>query len=453
MRKRMHDIRAVILLLLGLYSPALAQTNGYIGIYADAAGTAPCLNVLPYTAAVLHVIATCEGLTASGITGAEFRIEVSNPAGWWFTYNTPSPATVLGNPLDTSPGPGDISGVNIGFTACQTPTNGKVALGTISVFNSNGSATNLLVKRHNTPRNPDYSCALFTRCDSPVYSKQCMTAMAAGVCSTLTAPTKAVIASAEEPVFTLLVNGIASPPPTGDGFTESLSLEPSALYVNGYRVQGMTVDCVFDGQHFAVGGVDIALQVVEQPPSAEMLAAIYGNVPSVSARITDGLTIAAAVEVFEAERLALLGQAALAIDANDFDGARAVLESSPLVASVVVNEARKTVRIRYHGMSSDSAIEPGYYRGTPDVTAPEAQDIGAVARKYMASIRRGLHSNTPGGMLLLLWRGVVSKYSGPVRDQAQAQIDHILAGGSVATAPQGPLTTDQLQGFVQDVGN
>ena len=72
---------------------ALAQ-NGYVGIYADPSGSTACTNVPPGSGTVLYVLATVEGPTASGITGAEFRIEISNPAGWFFSYNAPTGARV-----------------------------------------------------------------------------------------------------------------------------------------------------------------------------------------------------------------------------------------------------------------------------------------------------------------------------------------------------------------------
>src|SRR5262245_24546564 len=73
-----------------LASESLAQTNdGYIGIYADAAGTLPCTTVPPLSGTTLYVIAKLEGASAGGISGAEFRIEVENPSGWQFSYTSP----------------------------------------------------------------------------------------------------------------------------------------------------------------------------------------------------------------------------------------------------------------------------------------------------------------------------------------------------------------------------
>jgi len=47
--------------------------DGYIGIYADAAGTLPCMAVPPLSGTTLYVMAKLEGASAAGISGAEFR--------------------------------------------------------------------------------------------------------------------------------------------------------------------------------------------------------------------------------------------------------------------------------------------------------------------------------------------------------------------------------------------
>jgi hypothetical protein len=76
-------------------SSALAQTgDGYVGIYRDSLGTQACASVPPYTGATLYVIAKTAGLSADGITGAEFRIELSSPSDWYVSYASPATATI-----------------------------------------------------------------------------------------------------------------------------------------------------------------------------------------------------------------------------------------------------------------------------------------------------------------------------------------------------------------------
>jgi hypothetical protein len=117
-----------ILLAASIIASHLLATNaahsddGFVGIYADAQGT-PCTMVPQGSGTTLYVLAKVAGATASGITGAEFRIEVSNPAGWFLSYSPPtSGTTVLGQVLDLEPGnPDDGSGVNIAFSNCNSP--------------------------------------------------------------------------------------------------------------------------------------------------------------------------------------------------------------------------------------------------------------------------------------------------------------------------------------------
>src|SRR5262245_21563113 len=156
---------------------ALADTvttdTSFIGVFADAAGTMPCLDVPRGESREFPVLAVLSGVGAAGFAGVEFRIEVSNPAGYQFLYNPPPEAVaVIGNPLDLTPqDPFDKTGTNIAFQGCRQP--GPVPLGSISVVNLQGGPTQILVKRLSIPLNPAFNCALFNKCDSPVFTKVC----------------------------------------------------------------------------------------------------------------------------------------------------------------------------------------------------------------------------------------------------------------------------------------
>lgn len=190
--------------------------NGYVGIYSDPQGQSPCASVPPGSGVQLYVIANLEGPTESGIAGAEFRIEVTNPTGWFLSF-TPSGSgtTALGQALDTNPASAnDGSGVNIAFPTCQTGSNGRVSLGTIAIYNMYGAPTQLMVKRHSSPSNGSFICPLFVRCDEPVYSKVCMTA---GNDSSCTLGKVAVVATSDPSYFTTGLNGLASVDPADQG--------------------------------------------------------------------------------------------------------------------------------------------------------------------------------------------------------------------------------------------
>ena len=191
---------------------ALAQTgDGYVGIYRDSLGSMACASVPPYTGATLYVIGRTAGQSANGITGAEFRIEVTSPSGWYISYNPPAGANIVsGNPIDTDPDPNAGGGMNLGFPSCQVPDgNGRVKLGTLSVFNAGGSPTNLLVRRHSRPSNADFACPLFVECDDPYYRKVCMTPAPPDSCTLGTQ--KASVTSTDDPaVFTASLNEVGS---------------------------------------------------------------------------------------------------------------------------------------------------------------------------------------------------------------------------------------------------
>jgi hypothetical protein len=87
--------------MMGFGASTYAQSsNGYVGIYRDSSGTVAYHDFTVYRVQPLYVIAKTAGITDAGLTGAEFRIEVTNPSGWYFNYSGPSGANVvLGNLL------------------------------------------------------------------------------------------------------------------------------------------------------------------------------------------------------------------------------------------------------------------------------------------------------------------------------------------------------------------
>lgn len=170
-RFAVHAMVTLIALCVASSTHVAAQTNdGYVGVFGDAAGTIQCMAAPPFVPTTLYVVAKTSGATANGITGAEFRIEFSNPIGYYLNYTAPNGSLALGDPLSTT-------GFNLSFSTCQTPVDGIVLLGTISVFNAgSGGQSDLIVKRRNPPTNQSYECALLVQCDDPVFTKTCNTA-------------------------------------------------------------------------------------------------------------------------------------------------------------------------------------------------------------------------------------------------------------------------------------
>lgn len=166
-----------------LATPALAQSqypnNGYIGVFGDPAGTNCCVTMPPNAATTLHVLAVTGGESSGGITGAEFRVEISPPAPGAFLIWTSSPNSnlTIGNPIDNSSSTPDNSGVNIAFPSCQKQAGAAgdhIALGTITAFGVTGEHE-LLVKMHNNPSNPNMRAPLVVLCDAPNYTSVALT--------------------------------------------------------------------------------------------------------------------------------------------------------------------------------------------------------------------------------------------------------------------------------------
>jgi FlgD Ig-like domain len=158
-------------------SPAtlgIPPDNSRIAVFADPAGTQTCATIPVGSNGTLYLFADLAGETADGFTGAEFRVQVTHPEGYFLIFNPPSAAVIaIGNVFDTTPEmPADGSGINIAFQSCQTGL--RVPMGTITVINAGGGATDMLVQRRTPPTNWEWPCPLFTRCDAPQFSKSCM---------------------------------------------------------------------------------------------------------------------------------------------------------------------------------------------------------------------------------------------------------------------------------------
>lgn len=138
--------------------------DGYIGIYADSAGTVSCTTVEQF--ATLYVIAKVSGATGSGIQAADFRITVENPGGWRFHWN---PAQVrVGDPMDLGAGPHDSTpGIRLAWNSCLVPVADQVCLGTIHVVRAaTAEPTRLFVRGHDAPRTPSSLRALLQGCSA-----------------------------------------------------------------------------------------------------------------------------------------------------------------------------------------------------------------------------------------------------------------------------------------------
>ena len=135
--------------------------SGFVGIYADAAGTQPCATVPLGKVDTLYVIATTGFETQSGLSAASFRIQVTNPTGYHFAYLNPDAPInpIVGQPFDLTPeDPYDNRGFILWFRECQTLTHragDRIPFGRVLVANLSGGPTELRIERFSfIDRNP-----------------------------------------------------------------------------------------------------------------------------------------------------------------------------------------------------------------------------------------------------------------------------------------------------------
>jgi hypothetical protein len=185
--KRTLLTAGIIALLTSTAAFGQYPANGYIGVYDDAAGTDCCIDALLFTPKTAYVIANLAGETAGGLTGVEFRLELSaDPTGHYIISFAASPtaAAVVGtNLIDITPGStsDDPKGLNIAWGTCQNSDPsagaGRVLLGTLSIIQTNAAAPPLtILSKRRSPANAiAYDCPLIVLCDDPNFTIWCLT--------------------------------------------------------------------------------------------------------------------------------------------------------------------------------------------------------------------------------------------------------------------------------------
>ncbi len=160
--------RAITAWVLALGVAAGTAQASSIGVFTADNGTDCDADVVPFAPFFTYIGAVLGGdAAASGISGAEFRVDGYDAA--WFNTSTPNAASnlALANPIT--------GGGNIAFPTCQTGTGGFVLLYTVqSLAFTTVTPHTLHVGKHTTPSNVNFECPLVTICDSPTFTKICV---------------------------------------------------------------------------------------------------------------------------------------------------------------------------------------------------------------------------------------------------------------------------------------
>ncbi len=172
---RFSIVATLALCLISAVAMAEPPSNGYIGVFGDAAGTDCCVTLNKSGNGKLSVYMVTGGASAAGITGAEYKVTVEPPAPDAFIHWTPAPAAnvSVGHPVDNGSGGGNF----VSFKSCQTSTGlsgDKVFLGSLHVINLTGEHK-LVVRAHDAPINPAFNCPSVLLCDGPVFTQVCLT--------------------------------------------------------------------------------------------------------------------------------------------------------------------------------------------------------------------------------------------------------------------------------------
>lgn len=157
-------VRLLAVAALGVWCVVPASSAQFIEVQADTSKAwSPCIGAWAPAPVTWYIIARLGGLSASGITGAEFR-HAGVPPDWIMTA-TPAPglAVVDGDPLQ--------DGVNVAFSTCQAPSSGRILLYTIhGMATSVVGCTVLTVDVHRKPSNPIDTTPIQYLCDAPLFT-------------------------------------------------------------------------------------------------------------------------------------------------------------------------------------------------------------------------------------------------------------------------------------------
>ncbi len=138
--------------------------SGWLGVYFDPAGTVCQGKIEPGQPGTIYILAKTRGLTACGLTGAEFRF-TGLPASWTVFPVPNSGMFNLGDPFG--------QGVVSVFGNCQTAE--TTLLYTVLVFaTSVEENVELGLEMRNPPTGVLTKCPVFLMCDFPMFAMICV---------------------------------------------------------------------------------------------------------------------------------------------------------------------------------------------------------------------------------------------------------------------------------------
>jgi hypothetical protein len=173
---------AVLSLALLTSSISLAEpppSNGYIGVFGDAAGTQCCfqLPVVQNGNQKMYVFYVTGGAAAAGISGAEFKVRFEPPFAGNVLNWAPAQGihNVSGDPIDNGSGGGGTMSTNQNQCFTDTGLAGdRILLGEIHVKDMY-TAHQLLIEPSDSPANPNFACPAVFLCDGPAFTEVALT--------------------------------------------------------------------------------------------------------------------------------------------------------------------------------------------------------------------------------------------------------------------------------------
>jgi hypothetical protein len=171
--------RAICAAVILLAATPVWASNGAIGLFFDVYGYSCSMPIPAGCSGRLYVVGLLKGSSASGFTGAEYKVRVGANSnadpGWVFSETFDPNAIVLGTGAFTPADP-LARGVDVAWPLCQQGDGSRVLIETVDVFNVGGSTSELplFVVKHDHASNQFFQCPAFVLCDAPVYTLVCL---------------------------------------------------------------------------------------------------------------------------------------------------------------------------------------------------------------------------------------------------------------------------------------
>ncbi|MFQ5600925.1 MAG: hypothetical protein ACE5G2_10285 [Candidatus Krumholzibacteriia bacterium] len=221
-------------------------------------------------------------------------------------------------------------------------------------------------------------------------------------------------------------------------FKETVAFPHGELWVEGKRIEGNSVEVVFDGNTFSVGGI-VVYDNVRNPPTPTRkltdysLLKLWGENPFIKSRLAKGDSIADVRSEFFARIDSLQARGSRFLAFGELDSAIALLRSSELVDASSIQQTENRIQYRVFGDPYSRTLYPSM--------KSRFHGYAEAARRAPYSIMEALRHVLPRADLLVIGPGLQS-YTGKPATEGRQQLEYVRQNGRTTDLAPGPFRHD-----------